>query len=551
MEEDDFNWYEEVLEADIEEFEPADKGKSTTSKLFDILIKVFRYVFLITLVVLFYRYLFKYETATFFGVDLDIFLFGITVYCGSLIIIAGLSRGAVYLIKQMSSEQLEKKALSIYKWAALGIWFILNLYLLKYFKKGLGDYYKLIRSFLLSGTLTCISFTGVAIAMQYFYEYFLQKSLYLKMNEVDSKERIIAAMKSFRYELSESSLSVTEECKCQDIFCCNNSDIENTDENASHIELKMEEDNKVGDMYLKGPEIQTLYDAKTLARDVFRKGSQDGVVFTFEDFSKMFPNTQIALQAFSYFDSNDDREVSKKEFRDTIVGFYMDRVNLEKNFGIAKGFVDIVADVFYIIVSAFLCLAYLIIFGIPLKDLLALALSSALMLNFLVSGMAVDLYFNFMVLLSHPFDIGDDVIVDGVDYKVYKIGLSSTSLLGANGGKVKFLNSKLWQKNLINMTRAPEKIILFEFELDPALDVEKLKELKMRIFLFVKQRSYDFYESFSLEAKSESDTNLKSLNCCLILRCKSYKSKAKKFQLRVEISKFLKDTMDELGIIAL
>jgi small-conductance mechanosensitive channel len=156
-----------------------------------------------------------------------------------------------------------------------------------------------------------------------------------------------------------------------------------------------------------------------------------------------------------------------------------------------------------------------------------------------------------MVLLSHPFDIGDDVIVDGVDYKVHKIGLVSSTFLGANGGKVKFLNSALWKKSVINMTRAPEKIIVFNFNLDPNLSIDTFRLLKMKIHEYLRRRPFDYYETFSLEASSESATNVNILSCSLILKCKSYKTKSKKFHLRVEATKVLKETFEELSIVTI
>lgn len=542
-----FNWYDDV-EVDVEEFEPVEKERYKINYYFDLILSSCKYITIVSFVIFLIRFIFN-QSGSIMGIKINTILFVSTTFFGSLIVIVMVMEMILFILKITGAVLIEKRMKIFYRWASAAIWFMINLYFCKKFlKKEGGIYFEYVRSFLLSGILTSISFTIISIVMQLFYESFVAKSLDAKMKEVDLKEKIIAVMKSYRYEISDSSPSVSANCGCEEIFCMKGNQDLNSEDRGSHIDLNMKNEVNVGGLYFKPPEIQTLYDAKTLSRDVFSKATSNGKELTFNDFQKMFPNTQIALQAFSYFDTNDDKSISDKEFRDTIISFYIDRINLEKGFEIAKGFVDIVSDIFTIVVCGFLCLAYLVIFGVSLKDLLALALSSALVLNFAVSGMAVDLYFNFMVLLSHPFDIGDDVIIDGEDFTVYKIGLNSTAFLAKNGGKVKFINSVLWKKSLINMTRAPEKVILINFKIDSDVSIDVFRELKVKIHNFLKSRSFDYYEAYSLESSCESANDLKTLDCSLVVKSKNYKTKARKFYLRTELSSFLRSALKELGI---
>ncbi|KAM0678771.1 hypothetical protein BDAP_000554 [Binucleata daphniae] len=536
MQNNDFDWYEDGMEVETPEFHPTETKRTIIEKIFDICTLLYNYITLALFVIYIFRLIFSFKNSTIVTMKTNTIILSMIVYFGSLPLITNIIRFIKFICLNFTDESQEKKVNSAYRWVSLSLWYLLNLYLVYYIKQDIIDYYDITKAYLQCGLLASISFTAVTIIMEYFYEYFLEKSLYLKMRDVEIRERILAAMKNYRYELAESSSSsVSRECSLKDLIFYNAN--ENTsEENENHIELKKWNEKRVGKLYLKIPELISLYDANTMARDVFTKASEGNDVLTFDSFCNIFPNDQIALQALPFFESNDKQEITKKEFRDTIVQFYVDRVNLEKNFRIAKGFVDIADDIFCIVVLAFLLLAFLIIFGIPLKELVALALSSALLLNFLVSGVASDLYFNFMVLLSHPFDIGDEIIIDGVDYKVYKISLATTTFIATNGGKVKFLNSGLWKRELINMTRAPEKILVFDFKLSPEIDVIKFQLFKSKIQRYLRERQYDFYESFSFEAKSEKATGIEALECTLILKCKNYKTKTKKLNLRVEIT---------------
>lgn len=549
MQNNDFDWYEDTIDAEVGEFSPRIKKKSIFESIFDVIKKISNYTALISLGLFIIRYLLNYTSMSIKGVSLNIILVSLTVFFGSFSIVVSIVRIVVNVLKQITSTFVKRHIENMNRPIALTIWFLINLYFLQYIKDDIPSFYKYARRVILSGVVTSALFTAAAFTMENFYIYFLQKSLYAKINQVDIREKILHAMKNYRYEIFEVSSSESYTKGCLDLICGGYYG-DSTSDNGSHIDLhhRSIETTEIGDLFLQKPEIYNLFDAKTLARDVFLKASSDGNRLTFEDFSSIFPNKQVSLQAFSFFDTSNDKEISKKDFRDTIISFFAERMNLERNIEIAEKFVEIVGDVLYSAIFGFLILAYLVIFGIQLKDLLAFALSSALVLHFLISGMATDLYFNVVFVLSHPFDVGDDVIIDGVDLKVYEIGLSNTSFLGSNGGKIKYLNSSLWKKNLINMTRAPEKKMVFQFTLDPYISADVYQKLCNKISKFLALHHFDFHGKFSLEATSENFTAIDKLNCRLVLLCRSYKTRAKKFYLRIEFTKFLNEAFDELGI---
>ncbi|KRH94379.1 Small Conductance Mechanosensitive Ion Channel (MscS) Family [Pseudoloma neurophilia] len=544
---EEFNWYEDAAEVDTEEFEPVTKEYSQFDQFFKVLNRIFKYVFTATVIIYIYRYIFHDKSFKLFNVNINDILFAVIIFCGSYNFIFILLYAVLGIISKCGFKIFEKRFQMVTKWAAMTIWFITMYYLLKNKEEMFQSFYENMNRFIFSGIVTGGMFTTLSLAIEMFYESFVANSLSSKVQEVDKREKIISAMKNYRYEISDSSIDETEGCNCTQIFFGASSD-NNSDLNVSHINLNSRDgQNIIGALYFKPPELQSLHDAKTLAKDVFSKATENEEM-NFSEFSEIFPNTQIAIQAFSYFDVNNDQTISKKEFKDALIGFYVARVNLEKGFEIAKGFVQIVSNIAMIAVFLILFLSYLVIFGIPLKDLLALALSSALVLNFAMSGLATDMYFNVMVLLSHPFDIGDDIIVDNENYTVFKIGLSSTSLLAKNGGKVKMMNRDLWSKTIINMTRAPEKVLFFTFKLSPDIDPDLFRKLKSCLHKYLKTRTFDFYETFSLEASSEQATDINVLDCALVLKCRSYKTKAKKFGLRAEINKYLMELFEELQI---
>lgn len=548
MPEEEFDWYEDTADIDVGEYKPQEKRKTLIEKLYSWTQYFSTYATIISLLVLAFRYLLGFDGVKYRHVTLNMVLAMIVILFGTFPILSGLIKTITLFIRQFVGIVMKRQIEAVHRLLAFVAWLLVDFYILKALKPKILVIYGITKSFILSGLLTSSVFAVLGILLEKFYIYFLQASLAAKAAEVDIRERILAEMKSYRYEVSELSNSTATAPGCLD-FIFGAEEDEFNEQNASHIELfRKTEEAELGTLFLKSPEVFNLYDANTLAKDVFMKASSNGETLNFDEFNAIFSYPQLAFQAFAFFDTADDNTISKKEFRETVLSFFVERLNLEKNMEIAENFVRIISNVLYGASFGFLCLAYLVIFGIALKDILAFAISSALVLNFVISGMALDLYFNVMFVLSHPFDVGDDIIVDGVDYKVHEIGLTNCSFLGSNGGKITFLNSDLWKKKIVNMTRAPEKRIVFEFALDPNIDLESYKMFVTRIRNFVKDHHFDYHERFSLESSSEVNVGINKLSCALVLRFRSYKTRNRKFYLRVEFSKFLSQTFKEAGL---
>lgn len=546
MAEERFRWFEEDLDIEIEDFVSSPTKKSNINYLIDGLGGIFYPIFVLSLVARIMTYVFGLDPSV-LTVKLNVVFLSMMVVSLLFILLAVIRGVITFVILNLGFVGNYEPYIKLHKLIMVSAWFGCCIYWFKFVKLEYDCDFALICKVFISGMITSVAYSVTTIIIIYFESFFLKKTLKSKLNDVQKSERIVYAMKNYRYDISESTETATPECSCKDLFCFRTTGRSS----GSALQARSGEEGFhlfTGGLQINPPELHGAIDAKTLARDVFHKASGDKEILSFDDFGAIFPSTQDALNAFSFFDSNNDRVISKKEFHDTIIYFYMERVNLEKSIKRAEDFVDVIANALNISVFVFLCFAYLIIFGIPLKELLALALSSALALNFVASGIAADLYYNFMMLISHQFDIGDDVIVDGTDYKVYEFGLTNTSLIGENGGKVKLLNSDLWKKNLINMTRAPEKIIVFNFDLDPNIKMEEFIAFKSKIHDFVSAKAFDYDNAFSIQAKTENFTSIDVLSCAMILKCKSYKNKSKKFILRVEMTTFLRSLIAEMNL---
>lgn len=549
MDKTDFDWYEDATDGDTSAFTKEDSGRSTFEVLYNFVRRLCTYITLVALSIFGVRYVLSYHGARLWRIDLNFLLLLVILFCGSLWMIGIFVGCASRFLKTMGSVALGRHVDNLSVFVMFALWHALNLYLVGFLMQKTPRMYRLGWNINMSGLVTSCSFGLGAFVVENCYIAFLRRTLSERIRQVDVRESILSAMKNHRYDVSQisiSSESYSEGC-LEFQFYGNRGD--SSVNNDAQIYLRHRGDlRSAGKVFLPRPEVSNIFDAQTLAKDVFVKASGDGENLTFDEFSSIFPNRQVSLHAFAYFDTRNEQVITQKEFRDTLLSFFVERLTIEKSIKIAQNLFDMIKNVLYIIISCLLVLVYLIIFDVSLKDLFAFIVSSALVLNFVASGTAKEMYYNVMFVLSHQFDIGDDIVIDGMDMKVLETGLSNCAFLASNGGKIKFLNSELWEKVIVNMTRAPEKRIVLEFTLGSTLSCDAYRDLNVGITSYLKAHNTDFFERFSLEALGEGATSLIQLQCRLILTCRTYKTKAKKFYLRIDFSQFLRDLFRDLGV---
>lgn len=398
----------------------------------------------------------------------------------------------------------------------------------------------------------CVFITDLAlilksISVEMFKIYFLSTSLKKKAKDIEIKEKIINSMRSFCYgDVEEPTVNTFVPCLMAN--CLNDSDEDSEDPNAN-IGMEFihgDVGTVIGDIFttsLFQKSHLSQREIMCLARDVFAKCSADKEVVTFNDFCEIFYSPQEAIQAFLYFDTSDVKQITRKDLRDTLISFHYDRKNLNTTYNSLSNFIRVIDNLATIIVLIPLVFLYLITFRVPIKQIITLSLSSALVLNFLVSGILKDFYLNVSFILTHPFDIGDEVIIDGRDYVVYRISLYNTDMLGADGGKITFLNKVLCTKNVVNMSRAPQKLIQISFTLDPAITADQFKTVKKELLIYLRNKEETFYESFTIQSETESSCHLENLKCMLIARCKTLGNRMSKLQLKIELISQFKDIL--------
>ncbi|KAH9386443.1 uncharacterized protein NEMAJ01_1339 [Nematocida major] len=546
--EDEFNWFEDTTEFGFDDIEDMPKKKSFSHRISKGIIPVSIAILSISLLGLFVLNFIPVRMRIIQGFSLKHIFILIILLSALLILTRLVVHGGCIIIRDSitNSHLLHNKKLKLD--VTIGVWFFEMIPLGIHLNTFIPWARVFLDKMFICGFLTILALSGKGIMMEIFREQFLSNTLKDKAKDVEIKNRIVNALREYCYEDESEHGSDTQPVSCFLVSCINDED-ENPNSNRGMDFIKGDLDKVIGDMFTSSifeKNHLTQHEILCLARDVFMKCSKNKEYITFNDFCEIFPNAQAAIQAFLYFDSENTKKLTKKDIRDTLGMFHYNRKNLQTSFNSLNNFIEVLDNLSIIVVAIPLVIIYLIVLGFPIKQLVAFSLSSALILNFFVSSIAKDFCLNASFIITHPFDIGDDVIIDGKSYTIYRTSLYKTEVLGIDGGKISFLNKVLWNKNIINMTRAPQKLIHISFKLEPSTCKSQFNTIKKHILKYLRTNNDVFYETFTIQSESESVCKVEGHNCVLVTRCKSIGSKMAKLELKIQLVKYLKELLKTL-----
>ncbi|ELA42831.1 uncharacterized protein VICG_00146 [Vittaforma corneae ATCC 50505] len=421
---------------------------------------------------------------------------------------------------------------AIYRYLTIFVWML-------FYWFHLGSEFVYSRAICLSFVITSIVYGLLSLMMMFFEENLISSTLKSKIKRTNKTEEILKTFKRFAYDISQQPEHERHTSAASDVFSIDFNTI------VSYC-IVYDEGSSMQHSQIKPPEIWNVKDAIRLSRDVFLKAASEENEMSIENLRSVFDDSNIFERAKSYIDISRKKSVSNKKFRDVVVSFYYNRLSLAKSIKSQILFVDIIRSLLYTIVFAFLSIIYLIIFGVDIKELFAVVVSSAIALHFLGSAAMKDILRGIMLVLSHRFDIGDDVVIAGEEMTVYNIGIISSSFILENGGIIKLFNSELCNKPIVNVTNAPENLLIFTFDLPSVISEIKLNKFKKEISEYLKQQQIDFYDNFVLSSPGSSYTDIKTLKTTLILKCRINHSRSRKFVLRADITSFLNTQIDEI-----
>ncbi|CAO3610465.1 unnamed protein product [Cunninghamella echinulata] len=266
-------------------------------------------------------------------------------------------------------------------------------------------------------------------------------------------------------------------------------------------------------------------------------------------FRPFFKSDEETEQAFNTFDKDGNGDISRKEFRDTVISIYEERALLSeciKDTSQALGKIDIILFIIFLIVAIFICMST--IFGVNLYQIL-LPLGTFIMgLSFMFSETVKVAFQSIMFLfVTHPYDIGDVVYIDDIRLTVFNMGISGTIFIRSDGQKMYAPTSVLMTKFIYNARRSGDMGESVLFSVDFRTPTDLIFALRDRLDEWVSNHPRDFTSGFDVRISDIIDVN-KVVLSAWIPHKGNWQDGGKRLQRLNKFMFYLKDTLHELDI---
>lgn len=261
-------------------------------------------------------------------------------------------------------------------------------------------------------------------------------------------------------------------------------------------------------------------------------------------------NNEQAAKLFHILDSAQNGDLTKEEFVIAVKAVYNEQETLSKlvtdHDDIISKLDEIMLFVVYSIDFA-LCLTFLGIPGVDmLKSVFGLLVAVALVFSDALNKTFDALIF---VLITHPYDLGDRVEIDGKYLYVESVGLWTTIFDGPGGLKTIMTNASLAASKIANFRRSPAENELFTYLVRPeTVTAEAVESLRVECMQFFKENNRDFLSNWHLETSDQID-NERFKIIVKIYHRHNFQNEAAKNERSQKFALFFKDALIRNGFV--
>lgn len=268
--------------------------------------------------------------------------------------------------------------------------------------------------------------------------------------------------------------------------------------------------------------LKSLYRTKIEAVDVKKLGKTFDPVLTSSLFETLVSeneetiksknlenvmNSEQAIKLFHILDSAQNGDLTKEEFVAAVKAVYDEQETLSKLVSDHDDIISKLDEIMLFVVYSIdfaLCLNFLGIPGVDmLKSIFGLLVAVALVFSDALNKTFDSLIF---VLITHPYDLGDRVEIDGKYLYVDSVGLWTTIFDGPGGLKTIMTNASLAGSKIANFRRSPAENEVFTYLVRPeTVTPEAVESLRVDCMEFFKENSRDFHSNWHLETSDQID----------------------------------------------
>ncbi|MBW0469140.1 hypothetical protein O181_008855 [Austropuccinia psidii MF-1] len=307
-------------------------------------------------------------------------------------------------------------------------------------------------------------------------------------------------------------------------------------------------------------ELASAYSARRLARKLFEGLDEDcGGTLTRNEFEPYFQTTEDAAVAFQIFDKDGNGNVDRKEMRNAVSRIYRERKELADSLRVGLFEIQPKSSTVLMFASGVLlavaCLVtlfiWLFIFN-PQQTSSRLVPMATIILGFsFVFGNAAKNLFESMLFIfsTHPYDVGDQVIIDNSHMFVVEFGLFSTTFRRVDGQIIVAPNSVLSsKKHILNIRRSGSMWEATNIMVAFDTPLEVLHSLRERLRHYVSEHPREWKGGLDVHIDFMKNQNMIQLMVAMEHK-DNWQDWAGRLDRRTELMKEMKRILDKLNVI--
>ncbi|KAG2224176.1 hypothetical protein INT45_001294 [Circinella minor] len=265
-------------------------------------------------------------------------------------------------------------------------------------------------------------------------------------------------------------------------------------------------------------------------------------------FEPYFPNGDEAEKAFSVFDRDGNGNLTRREFRDTVLQIYKERKALSQSMRDTSQALGKIDTMLFLISMASTIFIALAIFHVDLWQALVPLGSFLLALTFIFGNSCKNTFESVMFLfVTHPYDAGDYLLIDDQFLLVHELGLMGTVFIRGDGQQVYAPTTVLMTKLIVNVRRSGDMGESIVINIDFRTPTDQLLLFHKRLAEWVNGESREFAPGFDVRVTDIIDVNQIILTMWLPHKG-NWQDLGRRFQRRTKFMIAVKDILTELNI---
>ncbi|AFM99140.2 hypothetical protein EHEL_100460 [Encephalitozoon hellem ATCC 50504] len=299
--------------------------------------------------------------------------------------------------------------------------------------------------------------------------------------------------------------------------------------------------------YLKYNDLKlnSMKGAETVAESIF--GFLEVRSIIYQDLEKFFPDNHDEVYAYLAESSetkekNNPPPITFEDLKAKAVALYKERTDISRTLQSRDIVINKLDIILVAIAMYFGAILVMILLGINYSGILATILPSIVTFSWIFSDTIKEIYNCFIFLLvNHPYDCGDRVVIDGEELYVSSVDLLSSTFTGVNGRQVFIPTSTLFRTKIHNIRRSGKQFSEVGILVSKMTSFDTALKLKDGITKAISESTKSFSgEIYIREFKAEGD-NVKIVFA--IQHQTNFQDIKKKHDRRVEIVNILEREM--------